>query len=43
MIEWMLAEVICKEFEVSVGKNQAKHGGALHVGFGMNCGNATDQ
>ena len=43
MIEWMLAEVIGKEFELNVGKNQSRTGSALHVGFGMNCGNATDQ
>ena len=50
MIEWMLADVICQEFERVVGKDQYKmerdgvpaEGKAMHIGFGMRCGNKTD-
>ena len=43
MIEWMLSEVIDKEFERAVGKDHGKTGKTLHVGFNMRCGRKTDQ
>lgn len=43
MIEYMLSDVVCHEFEKAVGKNQYKTKKALHVGFGMSCGDTKDQ
>ena len=35
MVEWMLSNVICHEFERVVGKSQGKTGKTMHIGFGM--------
>lgn len=43
MIEWMLADVICKEFERSVGKDQHETGKALHIGFHLTPAVKSDQ
>jgi len=43
MIEWMLAEIINKEFEKVVGKGQYDSRKAMHVGFRMNTGDSSDQ
>ena len=42
MIEWMLNEVICSEFDKVVGKGQHESGKAMHLGFSM-CYKNTDQ
>lgn len=43
MVEWMLANIICNEFEKVVGKFQYKTRKAMHIGFGISTGNTTDQ
>lgn len=43
MVEWMLADVICQEFEKSVGKHQHESGKAMHVGFNLSVRNSTNQ
>lgn len=37
MVEWMLANVICREFETRVGKVSQETGKAMHVGFQLSC------
>lgn len=41
MVEYMLADVICHEFDRAAGKDQHEQGKALHVGFGLNTGHTT--
>lgn len=43
MIEYMLSDVICHEFEKVVGKGQYTTGKAMHIGFGLCVGDSTDQ
>jgi hypothetical protein len=43
MLQFMLANVICHEFDRVAGQNQGKTGKAMHIGFGMRCGHTTDQ
>lgn len=43
MIEYMLANVICHEFEQEVHKDQYDSGKALHVGFNMSTSKTDDQ
>lgn len=43
MIEYMLANVICHEFEKAVGKHQYESRKAMHVGFHLSVGGSTDQ
>lgn len=43
MIEYMLSNVICHEFEKVVGKTQHESGKTMHVGFGMSTMDTTDQ
>lgn len=43
MVEWMLANVICHEFEKAVKKHQYESRKAMHVGFHLSVGNSTDQ
>ena len=43
MVEWMLSNIICHEFEKVVGKSQHTGHRAFHIGFGVGCGNSTDQ
>lgn len=43
MIEYMLKDIICHEFEKVVGKGCGDSGKAMHIGFGMSCKNETDQ
>jgi len=39
MVEYMLSQVICTEFEKVVGKGQSETGKAMHIGFSMNTEN----
>lgn len=43
MVDWMLANVICNEFEKVVGKFQHNNRKAMHIGFGMTHGNTNNQ
>lgn len=43
MIPWMLAHIVCHEFEKVVGKNQYESRKAMHIGFGTRTGDNTDQ
>lgn len=43
MVEWMLANIICSEFDKVVGKGCGESGKAMHIGFGTRCRNETDQ
>jgi len=36
MVEWMLSNVVCHEFEKAVGKGQYETGKAMHIGFHLN-------
>lgn len=43
MVEYMLANIICHEFDKVVGKTQHETGKAMHVGFHLSVGATTDQ
>ena len=43
MVESMLSDVICCEFEKVAGKNQGLTGKALHIGFGIRPSISSDQ
>jgi hypothetical protein len=43
MVEWMLSNIICSEFEKAVGKRQAVSRKAMHIGFSMRPSKSSDQ
>ena len=43
MVEWMLGDVVCQEFEKVAGRHQSETGKAMHVGFVMTVSGCSDQ